>query len=134
MSFAFNWMPLLLAADEIVIRGTPAEWSALTLGGVLSLVGLIVFAYTTKAGIIARATTKEAVRQPIPHGDSAQRLGQLGRCDASNDADVRVGCALRIRFRDRSQRAPVPRFSDGGREPISFTRHRFQWAAEFLFQ
>ncbi len=65
MSFAVNWMPLLLAADEIVIRGTPAEWSALTLGGVLSLVGLIVFAYTTKAGIIARATTKEAVRQPV---------------------------------------------------------------------
>ncbi|MBS0204371.1 MAG: ABC transporter permease [Planctomycetes bacterium] len=29
------------------------------------LVGLIVFAYTTKAGIIARATTKEAVRQPV---------------------------------------------------------------------
>ena len=33
--------------------------------GVLLILGLITFTYTTKAGIIARATTKEAVRQPI---------------------------------------------------------------------
>jgi hypothetical protein len=29
------------------------------------MVGLVVFAYQTRAGIIARATTKEAVRQPL---------------------------------------------------------------------
>ena len=65
MSFALNWMPLLLAADEIVVRGTPAQWSFVVIAGLLLLVGLITFAYTTKAGIIARATTKEAVRQPV---------------------------------------------------------------------
>lgn len=55
---------LVLAADDVA-RGTSNEW-AITIGvGVALLVGLIVFAYTTKAGIIARATTKEAVRQPV---------------------------------------------------------------------
>ena len=65
MSFAQNWMPLLLAADEVVVRGTPAQWSFVAIAGLLLLLGLITFAYTTKAGIIARATTKEAVRQPV---------------------------------------------------------------------
>ena len=61
-----NLMPLLLAADEVaVIRGTPNQWMAVAAVGVLLLLGLVVFAYTTKAGIIARATTKEAVRQPV---------------------------------------------------------------------
>ncbi len=65
MSFAQNWMPLLLAADEVVLRGTPAQWLSVAIAGLLLLLGLITFAYTTKAGIIARATTKEAVRQPV---------------------------------------------------------------------
>ena len=33
--------------------------------GLLLLLGLVVFGYTTRAGIIGRATTKEAVRQPV---------------------------------------------------------------------
>ena len=66
MISAQNWMPLVLAAEEVaVIRGTPGEWLAVVVVGVLLLLGLVVFAYTTKAGIIARATTKEAVRQPV---------------------------------------------------------------------
>ena len=60
-----NLMPMLLAADEMAVRGTPREWMAVVVVGVLLLIGLIVFTYTTKAGIIARATTKEAVRQPV---------------------------------------------------------------------
>ena len=60
-----NLMPLVLAADEVAVRGTPREWMAVVVVGVLLLIGLIAFAYTTKAGIIARATTKEAVRQPV---------------------------------------------------------------------
>lgn len=65
MFSAPNLMPLLLAADETTARGTPAQWLAVVVVGLLLLLGLIVFAYTTKAGIIARATTKEAVRQPV---------------------------------------------------------------------
>lgn len=57
--------PLMLAADAIVIRGTWVEWAITNAIAVLLLIGLIAFAYTTKAGIIARATTKEAVRQPV---------------------------------------------------------------------
>ncbi len=55
---------LVLAADDVA-RGTSSEWAITIAAGVAMLVGLIVFAYTTKAGIIARATTKEAVRQPV---------------------------------------------------------------------
>ena len=32
---------------------------------VLAMIGLVVFNYTTRSGIIARATVKEAVRQPV---------------------------------------------------------------------
>ncbi len=65
MFSAPNLMPLLLAADETTVRGTPGQWLSVVVVGLLLLLGLIVFAYTTKAGIIARATTKEAVRQPV---------------------------------------------------------------------
>ncbi len=57
--------PLVLAADDSAARGSNTEWMVAIAIGVLLLVGLGVFAYTTKAGIIARATTKEAVRQPV---------------------------------------------------------------------
>ncbi len=65
------WVPMVLgaadavAADGTLSRGTPTEWMYTNIVGLLLLVGLIVFSYTTKAGIIARATTKEAVRQPV---------------------------------------------------------------------
>jgi len=55
---------LVLAADDVA-RGTSSEWAITIAVGVGLLVCLSLFAYTTKAGIIARATTKEAVRQPV---------------------------------------------------------------------
>lgn len=56
---------LVLAADEALGQTTNREW--LMIGGIAGLfvLGLILVAYTTKAGIIARATTKEAIRQPV---------------------------------------------------------------------
>jgi hypothetical protein len=61
------WVPLVLAADDEIIAaaGTPTEWLITNLVGFCMLVGLVLFTYTTKAGIVARATTKEAVRQPV---------------------------------------------------------------------
>ena len=59
------WGPLVLAADYSVAEVSGTQWVITNLIGALVLVGLIAFAYTTKAGIIARATTKEAVRQPV---------------------------------------------------------------------
>lgn len=41
------------------------QWSLVWVVGVALFVGLIVFSYTSRSGIIARATTKEAVRQPL---------------------------------------------------------------------
>ena len=54
----------LFAAEEVTLRGA-ISWIPTILISLLFLAGLILFAYTTKAGIIARATTKEAVRQPV---------------------------------------------------------------------
>ncbi len=42
-----------------------AEWLATIAIGVLLLGGMFVLIYTTRAGIIARAATKEAIRQPV---------------------------------------------------------------------
>lgn len=42
-----------------------AGWWPVHLGVLLFLVGLALFTYTTKAGVIAQATAKEAVRQPV---------------------------------------------------------------------
>jgi ABC-type transport system involved in multi-copper enzyme maturation permease subunit len=56
---------LMLLAEMPVFSRMPRNW-ILTIA---SVVGVIVvgtlFCYTTRAGIIARATTKEAVRQPL---------------------------------------------------------------------
>lgn len=41
------------------------NWTPTIIVSILVLVALICFSYMTKAGIIARATTKEAIRQPI---------------------------------------------------------------------
>lgn len=60
-----SWGSLVLAADEVASRGSNNEWLILNVIGGLLLAGLVAFSYTTKAGIIARATTKEAVRQPV---------------------------------------------------------------------
>jgi ABC-type transport system involved in multi-copper enzyme maturation permease subunit len=56
---------MVLAADTPILGRLPNNWK-LTL---LAVVGVIaagtLFCYMTRAGIIARATTKEAVRQPL---------------------------------------------------------------------
>ena len=54
----------VLAAEDVSQRGA-VNWIPSILISFLLLGGLIAFAYMTKAGIIARATTKEAVRQPV---------------------------------------------------------------------
>ena len=54
----------LLAADEVALHGS-VNWAPAIIVSLLLLVALVGFAYMTKAGIIARATTKEAVRQPV---------------------------------------------------------------------
>ena len=54
----------VLAAENIV-KVSAANWVPSIAVGILLLAGLVGFAYSTKAGIIARATTKEAVRQPV---------------------------------------------------------------------
>lgn len=59
------WGPLVLAADNPVVEVPGIQWVITNTVSVLMLVALIAFSYTTKAGIIARATTKEAVRQPV---------------------------------------------------------------------
>ena len=55
----------LLFAVEGVNSLRVVDWLPSIAVAVLLILGLITFTYTTKAGIIARATTKEAVRQPI---------------------------------------------------------------------
>jgi ABC-type transport system involved in multi-copper enzyme maturation permease subunit len=47
------------------IPPTTPEWSTVFIVGGVLLALLYVYTYTTQAGIIARATTKEAVRQPV---------------------------------------------------------------------
>jgi ABC-type transport system involved in multi-copper enzyme maturation permease subunit len=55
---------LLLALEDVSQQGA-VNWIPSILVCLTLLAALIGFAYTTKAGIIARATTKEAVRQPV---------------------------------------------------------------------
>ena len=59
-------LPALLAQATVEpIVEAPINWIPTIAVGIGCLMGLLVFAYSTKAGIIARATTKEAVRQPV---------------------------------------------------------------------
>lgn len=55
--------PSLLA--QVVDGDVTSPYGWLTLGWFLLLAGLVVLNYTTRAGTIARATTKEALRQPV---------------------------------------------------------------------
>lgn len=52
-------------ASQLISAALTPTWLPVNLVTLLALVGLVAFCYTTKAGVIARATTKEAVRQPI---------------------------------------------------------------------
>jgi ABC-type transport system involved in multi-copper enzyme maturation permease subunit len=58
---------LLAFAEKAVTTGkdSGSEWYTSIAVTVLFFLSLIVFCYTTRAGIIARATTKESIRQPI---------------------------------------------------------------------
>ena len=56
---------LLAAAGDAQLTASTTVWELTTVIGLLLLSGLVVFGYTTRAGIIARATTKEAIRQPV---------------------------------------------------------------------
>ncbi len=58
------WSCCVLAAENIT-PGASINWVPTIVVALLLLVGLVCFSYLTKAGIIARATTKEAIRQPI---------------------------------------------------------------------
>ncbi len=57
-----GFSPLLAQATEVVIQ---PPYFSLTIGWIIFLIGLIVLNYTTRTGTIARATTKEALRQPV---------------------------------------------------------------------
>lgn len=51
---------------SLIMRSLIAPvWLPVHIVTLLFFVGLIVFTYTTKAGVIAQATAKEAVRQPV---------------------------------------------------------------------
>ncbi|MBT4866930.1 MAG: ABC transporter permease subunit [Planctomycetaceae bacterium] len=54
---------LLAAAGDAA--PSSLQWNMTTLVVVLALAALFAVLYTTRAGIIARATTKEAIRQPV---------------------------------------------------------------------
>ena len=55
--------PFLLLAQQDV--SAAMDWRPAWFVGLLFMFALIGFSYGTRAGIIARATTKEALRQPI---------------------------------------------------------------------
>lgn len=54
---------LLIFAQQSDV-GEP-NWAIAWAVGLAFLIGLVLFSYRTRAGIIARATTKEAIRQPL---------------------------------------------------------------------
>ena len=54
---------LLIAQQDASLK--PASWTIAWVIALLLFFALIAFSYTTRAGIIARATTKEAIRQPL---------------------------------------------------------------------
>jgi ABC-type transport system involved in multi-copper enzyme maturation permease subunit len=56
---------LCLLAVENAVKTEAVNWNYAIFISLGLLAALVWFAYSTKAGIIARATTKEAVRQPI---------------------------------------------------------------------
>ncbi len=50
---------------QFVSSAVSASWLPVNLVALAALIAMMVFCYTTKAGVVARATTKEAIRQPI---------------------------------------------------------------------
>jgi hypothetical protein len=58
MNFALTFAQVTIEVQEI-----DWTWTWLTVFGLL--IGLVTLSYTTRIGVIARATTKEAIRQPL---------------------------------------------------------------------
>jgi ABC-type transport system involved in multi-copper enzyme maturation permease subunit len=56
---------LLEVGKQFLSAGVSATWLPVNLVAFVAFVALMAFCYTTKAGVVARATTKEAIRQPI---------------------------------------------------------------------
>jgi len=54
---------LVFAADSV--SNLTLQWYGVTAVGLGLLAALLTYAYSSKAGVIARATTKEAIRQPV---------------------------------------------------------------------
>lgn len=61
-TLAFHFAGLL---GQIEPAATQQSYIAVAIGAVVLIAGLLLVAYLTRAGTIARATTKEALRQPI---------------------------------------------------------------------
>lgn len=51
--------------DLVLNYALQGPWLIFNLGALIALAILLVYIYTTKTGVIARATTKEAIRQPV---------------------------------------------------------------------
>lgn len=66
---SFLQLPILLAqATQSQLdtnSGTPFQWTITTIVSVLVVVGMFSVNFFTRAGMIARSTSKEAVRQPV---------------------------------------------------------------------
>jgi ABC-type transport system involved in multi-copper enzyme maturation permease subunit len=56
---------LFTLAQAAAATSDTISWNLTWLVGFLLLVGLVAVSYGTRAGVIARATTKEAIRQPL---------------------------------------------------------------------
>ncbi|WP_083233381.1 ABC transporter permease subunit [Planctopirus hydrillae] len=56
---------VLMAASSIELANQLGNWVLFGIGTLIVIGGLLAYSYGTKGGIIARATTKEAVRQPV---------------------------------------------------------------------
>lgn len=55
----------MLAQQTTVIEAEPTNWVYTWIFVFLGVVALVAFSYGTRGGVIARATTKEAIRQPL---------------------------------------------------------------------
>lgn len=63
MSVGFSFTAVLPLAAEATDIGSRYTWLGIGISALLAL--LLLFDYLTRAGTIARATTKEAIRQPV---------------------------------------------------------------------
>ncbi len=66
MDFMFSFDPTILAAIESTeAEIPPGQFWAAGAATMLVLMAMTAFSYLTRAGVIARATTKESIRQPV---------------------------------------------------------------------